>query len=67
MSAFELPAKIDGPALRRRLWEKFRIETPIIDRPERLLIRVSTHFYNTEPEIDRLAEALPSALQASSV
>ncbi len=67
MTAFELPAKIDGPMLRRTLWEKYRIETPIIDRPERLLIRVSTHFYNAEQEIDRLAEALPVALQASSL
>jgi isopenicillin-N epimerase len=66
MTAFELP--IDGPeravALRQAIW-KHRIEVPIIERPERLLIRLSTHFYNTEDEIDRLAQVLPDALQAS--
>ena len=62
MVAFELPAGTDPVVLRRNLWEKFRIETPIIERPERLLIRVSTHFYNTEDELDRLASALPALL-----
>ena len=34
----------------------------IVERPEGPLIRVSTHFYNTEEEIDRLADALPGLL-----
>ena len=63
MTAFELP--IAGPAraaaLRRAIW-KHRIEVPIVERPDRLLVRVSHHFYTTEAEIDRLAEALPAAL-----
>jgi isopenicillin-N epimerase len=58
MTAFWLPEGTDAVSLRRRLWEKHRIEIPIIERPEGLLIRVSTHFYNTEEEIDRLVEAL---------
>ncbi|HTU23257.1 MAG TPA: aminotransferase class V-fold PLP-dependent enzyme [Gemmataceae bacterium] len=62
MVAFRLPPGVEAPALRRRLWEEFRIEAPIIERPDRLLIRTSTHFYNTEAEIDRLAEALPELL-----
>ena len=40
------------------LWQRFRIEAPVVERPERLLLRVSTHFYNTEEEIDRLADAV---------
>jgi isopenicillin-N epimerase len=63
MSAFELPVR--GPsraaALRKAIW-KHRIEVPIVERPDRLLLRVSTHFYNTEAEIDRLADILPGAL-----
>jgi isopenicillin-N epimerase len=63
MTAFELP--VHGPAkaaaLRQAIW-KHRIEVPAIERPDRLLLRVSTHFYNTTEEIDRLAEVLPSAL-----
>ena len=58
MTAFRLPAGTDPAALRRGLWERFRIEAPIIERPGFLLIRVSTHFYNTREEIDHLAKAL---------
>jgi isopenicillin-N epimerase len=62
MVAFRLPPGVEAPTLRRRLWEEFRIEAPIVERPDRLLIRASTHFYNTEAEVDRLAEALPVLL-----
>lgn len=63
MVAFRLPAGVEAPTLRRRLWEDYRIEAAIIERPDRLLIRASTHFYNTEAEVDRLAEALLALLQ----
>jgi isopenicillin-N epimerase len=63
MVAFRVPAGVEAPRLRGRLWEEFRIEAPIIERPDRLLIRTSTHFYNTEADVDRLAEALPELLQ----
>ncbi len=62
LTAFRLPPGRDAAALRRGLWEKWRIEAPIIDRPEGLLIRASTHFYNTEEEVDRLAESLSDLL-----
>jgi isopenicillin-N epimerase len=58
MTAFRLPPDTDAARLRRRLWEDHRIEAPVIERPEGLLIRASTHFYNTEDEIDRLVAAL---------
>ena len=63
LTAFQLPFQgaSKAVALRRAIW-KHRIEIPIIERPERLLIRASTHFYNTEGEIDRLAEVLPDVL-----
>jgi isopenicillin-N epimerase len=64
MTAFNLPPDTDAPALRRGLWERFRIEAPIVERPDRLLIRVSTHFYNTEEEVDRLVGALPELLHS---
>jgi isopenicillin-N epimerase len=62
MVAFQLPSGVDAPTLRRRLWEEYRIEVPIVERPDRLLIRASTHFYNSAAEVDRLAEALPRLL-----
>jgi isopenicillin-N epimerase len=58
LTAFRLPESADAGKLRRGLWEQHRIEAPIIERPDGLLIRASTHFYNTEVEVDRLAEAL---------
>jgi isopenicillin-N epimerase len=62
MTAFRLPAATDPAALRRELWERHRIEIALVERPDGHLIRVSTHFYNTEAEVDRLAEALPPLL-----
>jgi isopenicillin-N epimerase len=63
MVAFRLPAGTDPVELRRRLWEEHRIEAPVIERPDHTLLRVSTHFYNTETEVDRLAEALSDLLR----
>jgi isopenicillin-N epimerase len=62
MTAFRLPAGTDPVRLRQELWERHRIEIPIVERPDGFLIRVSTHFYNTEEEITRLADALPGLL-----
>ncbi|MCI0462564.1 MAG: aminotransferase class V-fold PLP-dependent enzyme [Gemmataceae bacterium] len=62
LTAFRLPAYTDPPRLRQGLWEEHRIEVPIVERPEGPLIRVSTHFYNTEQEIDRLALVLEQLL-----
>jgi isopenicillin-N epimerase len=58
MTAFWLPDGTNAAELRHRLWEEHRIEVPIIERPQGLLIRVSSHFFNTEEEVDKLAEAL---------
>jgi isopenicillin-N epimerase len=63
LTAFNLPAGVDAPALRKGLWERYRIEAPVVERPDRLLIRASTHFYNTEAEVDRLAEAMTDLLR----
>ena len=57
MTAFWWPAGLDALELRRRLWKR-RIEAIVGEWPEGLTLRVSTHFYNTESEIDRLAEAV---------
>jgi isopenicillin-N epimerase len=62
MVAFRLPAGVEAVGLRKRLWERHRIEAPVIERPDGLLIRVSAHFYTTREEIDRLALALAELL-----
>ncbi len=58
MTAFQLPNGTNAIELRRGLWERFRVEAPLVERPDRLMIRASTHFFNTEDEIERLAEAI---------
>ena len=63
LTAFELPTGLNAQRLRAELWKR-RIEIPIIERPDRMLIRVSGHFYTTEAEIERLASALPEVLRA---
>jgi isopenicillin-N epimerase len=63
MLAFRLPAGQGAATLRRGLWQQQRIEVPIIERPDRLLLRTSTHFCINDLERDRLAEAMPLLLQ----
>jgi len=64
LTAFELPAGVNAGKLRTALWDR-RIEIPIIEKPNRQLIRVSHHFYTTESEIAVLSDALPTVLPAS--
>jgi isopenicillin-N epimerase len=61
MTTFALPSNALAPTLRKELWAR-RVEIPVIERPNRLLLRVSHHFYTTEAEIDRLAEVLKEIL-----
>jgi isopenicillin-N epimerase len=63
MVAFRLPAQTDAVSLRHGLWERFRLEVAVIERPSGLLIRASTHFFNSEMDIDRLVEALSELVQ----
>ncbi|HEX4144315.1 MAG TPA: aminotransferase class V-fold PLP-dependent enzyme [Pirellulales bacterium] len=58
MTALQLPEETNPAELRRGLWERFRVEVPVVERPDRLMVRASTHFFNTEAEVERLAEAL---------
>jgi len=66
MTTYRLPATVNATHWRRELWQRYRIEAPIVERPEGLLVRISTHFYNTIEEIDRLAEAVESLLRVTS-
>lgn len=54
---------IDLAAFRKTMFETHRIEVPIIEHTEGNFLRVSTHFYNTEEEVDRLAALLPQLLR----
>ena len=48
--------------LQQQLWERFRIEIPIVDWHDRRHIRVSCHLYNTAEDLQRLAEGLRKSL-----
>ncbi len=61
LASYRLP-RGDATQIQRQLWEKYRIETPVLARPTGPHVRVSTHFYNTEEEIDRLHAALAELL-----
>ncbi len=58
LTAYRLTAGVDINHWRKVLWEKYRVETPIPERPEGPILRVSTHFYNTVEEIDLLCDAV---------
>ncbi|HEV3143738.1 MAG TPA: aminotransferase class V-fold PLP-dependent enzyme, partial [Gemmataceae bacterium] len=64
MTAFRIPSreKRDWSELRQEFWQR-GIEIPIVVRPDHLLLRVSTHFYNTHEEIDRLAAAVEEIMR----
>lgn len=66
------PTKYDGGSyeqlraaahrLQRELWDRERIEVPIVAFGGRLFVRVSCHVYNNEAQVELLAETLKHAL-----
>ncbi|WP_439373843.1 aminotransferase class V-fold PLP-dependent enzyme [Bradyrhizobium sp. DASA03120] len=60
--SFRMPDGTDAPALRQALFEGFAIETSLIERSHDLILRVSTHFFNNQADIDRLTDALRDLL-----
>lgn len=63
MVAFRLPARTDVTALRQGLWDRFRVEVAVFERPDGALIRASAHFFNTESDVDRLADAVEALVR----
>lgn len=53
----------DARGLQRALWERHRIEVPIIDFGGRRWIRVSSHLYTQREQLDRLIVALHHELK----
>ncbi len=62
MTAFWWPDGFDAEDIRRRLWDR-RIEALVGEWPQGQTLRVSTHFYTTEAEIDALAELVAKMAQ----
>lgn len=63
MRAFALPP-CDLRVLQRRLFDRWRIEVPVIAWNNRPLLRVSVQGYNTERDLDKLVVALGEELRS---
>ncbi len=57
MAALPIP-QCDLDALKRRLYDEFRIEIPTVEWNGRHFIRISIQGYNTRADVDALVEAL---------
>jgi isopenicillin-N epimerase len=57
----EAPAEYMHP-LQEALWDRFRIEIPVVNWQGRRYLRVSCHLYNSAADIDRLSGALRTLL-----
>ena len=66
MGAAELP-RSDLGTLKRRLYDEYKVEVPLIQWHDRQFIRVSVQGYNTQQDIDALSDALRSLLPQVSV
>ncbi len=63
ITAYRLPDTVADPqAVRSALWERYRIEINMIEHQVGPLLRVSTHFYNSEHDLDMLVQAVDAVL-----
>ncbi len=67
MAVIHLPASTDLPVLKRRLYDEYRIEIPLIDWNGNKLARISFQGYNTPGDLDALAQALKDLLPTASL
>lgn len=63
MAIAPVPPQPDLPALKARLWERYRIEVPCINWQGQQFVRISVQAYTTEQELDVLVNALQIELQ----
>jgi isopenicillin-N epimerase len=57
LTAFKMPQNLGLP-FRAALWEKHKIEFNLVEHPDGHLLRISTHYFNTKEEVDKLAKAI---------
>jgi isopenicillin-N epimerase len=58
MAVVPLPAGIDSKALKRRLYDEYRVEAPITSWDEKPFIRLSFQGYNTRDDLEALLSAM---------
>ena len=62
MAVAPLPEGIDAQALKRRLYDEYRVELPMTGSEEKPLIRFSFQGYNTRDDLEALLAALEALL-----
>jgi isopenicillin-N epimerase len=62
MGIVPLPPLVDGPGLKAGLYERFRVEVPLIEWGGRPFLRISVQGYNDEGDVDALVGALKELL-----
>jgi isopenicillin-N epimerase len=62
MTVSPLPADTDIVEMKKRLYDEYRIEIPLIDWRGNKLIRLSVQGYNSKRDVDKLLHALTSLL-----
>jgi len=62
MGAAELPRIADLKGMKKRLYDDFRIEVPLVEWNDRHFIRVSVQGYNTAEDLEALIPALENLL-----
>jgi hypothetical protein len=62
MAVAPLPEEIDGKALKRCLYDEYRVEIPVTWWCEKPFIRVSFQGYNTHDDLEALMAALEHLL-----
>jgi isopenicillin-N epimerase len=62
MAVAPLPVRIEGKALKRRLYDEYRVELPVTWWDEKPFIRVSFQGYNTRDDLEALISALEQLL-----
>jgi isopenicillin-N epimerase len=62
MAAVPLPP-CDGAKLNSRLYEQYRVEAPVMERPEGRYLRISIQAYNSPADVERLVAALRDLLR----
>lgn len=65
---FSIPVTTSQPeALQRLLFEKYRIEIPVMRQDERVLLRYSVNVYNSQKDLDTLYDALQDIMATTGL
>jgi isopenicillin-N epimerase len=61
---FSIPAKVRQPEmLQRHLFNKYKIEIPVMKQDGNIYIRYSINAFNSQEDLDRLYDALKESMK----